>query len=205
MNPDPLPARYARFNLGDLRTTPGNEQALGWAKDWISGTIERSQGLVLVGDPGTGKTAIACALAGEAIDLGLDVGFTTAANLREGLTRQIEIMDLIRRLPNLDEDDDLLLEHTTRHDTYFEYAHEAPLLVLDDLGRERSSNRTQFIEGQIDNLIRNRGDNALATIVTTNLTKTERVSRYGEAMESYLHGVCDFIQVDGGDWRRGEG
>lgn len=205
MNPDPLPARYADRGLTDLRRTPGNERAIDWCQMWVDGEVQRSLGLVLVGDPGTGKTAIAAALARDALDADMTVGFMTAMNFRTGLTRQMDLMEIIRKATRLDEEDDVLIEYQARHDLYWEFAHETQLLVLDDLGRESASKSARFIEDHIDNLLRNRGDNALATVITTNLTKANRAQRYGEALESYLHGVCDFIQVDGGDWRRGEG
>lgn len=201
-----LPAAYATRGLDDLQRIAGNAEALDWCHDWLDGKTKFARGLVLAGEPGTGKTAIAAALAVEAIESSIDTAFVSAPNLRAGFMRQMDLMDIIRKMSVVDDETNELIEHRHRSEVHWLWNNETTLLVIDDLGRELATKSGgRFVADLFDNLLRNRGDRGLATVITTNLTRTERQRRYSEALESYLHGVCDFIQVDGGDWRRGEG
>jgi DNA replication protein DnaC len=192
--------------LGDLDDVSDQREVVHRALDWI-GEIEPdvvpSWGLAIVGDPGTGKTAVACALAQEASNLGVSVDFITMQDWRHGLTRQMDLMDIIRKFDSVNDDTPEVVEHRARSQRLHAMRNEVGLLVIDDLGGELKSNTGRWIEDQIINLIRHRGDRGLALVVTSNLNRKERVGRYGEPLDSYLHDVCEFFQIGGSDRRRG--
>jgi DNA replication protein DnaC len=203
---DTIPVRYAGRRLRTLDVISDQTAAVRLAKDWLEEAEtgkSPSWGIAMVGPPGTGKTAIACALAVDADDMGLSVDFITMPDLRAALFRQMDLMDIIRKLETLTDESPELVEHRARNERLWLMSNEVDLLIIDDLGRENVGS-TRFIEDQIDNLIRHRGDRGLSMVVTSNLERKERVGRYGEPLESYLHEVCEFVAVAGDDRRRGD-
>ena len=201
-----LPKRYANRGLSELDDHAGQDEAIILCRKWLDEVkadgSPPSWGIFLAGDPGTGKTAIACALAHDAVRLGLDVDFITAPDLRYAFMRQMTLMDIIRKLERLKGDEPEIHEHRARSERIFAWRNTTHLMVFDDLGREQLSD-SEWIQREIDNLIRHRGDRGLALVVTTNLSKRDRSARYGEPLESYLHEVCEFAKVEGEDLRRG--
>lgn len=206
---DALPVRYATRGLDDLDTISGQSRAVDFCRDWLAEVHSKRQGytppwgLVLCGDPGTGKTAVACALAHDADALGVSIDFITMPDLKQMLQRQMDLMDIIRKFDSIDDDTPELIEHRTRAQRLFAMRNETQMLVVDDLGREMPSIGSRWIEDQIDNLVRHRGDRGLALVVTSNLDADQRTGRYGEPFDSYLHDVCEFVLLKGEDLRRG--
>lgn len=201
-----LPVRYANRGLDDLEPSKAQTPAFRLCERWLEQVEDGEvphRGIVLAGNPGVGKTAIACALAHDAMALGVVTDFTSLPDLRHGLTRQMDLMSVINKFARVDDDTPEVIEHRTRSRWLHGLRNTTTLLVIDDLGRElQSQSGGRWIEDQIDNLIRHRGDRGLPMVITTNLTNVKRAARYGEALESYLHDVCDFVAIDDADWRR---
>lgn len=117
----------------------------------IDDMLDNGSGLLLWGNNGVGKTSVATLILMEACRRGATALFATAESLR-----QSSIDGTL-----FDEDQSLA-----------DRAREVELLVIDDLGKEHRG-ATEYAEGFLENLLRERSASMLSTIVTTNLPVRE--------------------------------
>lgn len=134
------------------------------------------KGLLLYGPPGTGKTHLAACIANELMVRYVPVLFTSVIELT-GLYED-ELREVLRRMRS------------------------ARLLVLDDLGAERS---TEFKVEQVYNVVNSRCNDMKPMIVTTNCTmedmKGDRDLRYRRIWER-VRSMCRPVRMDGESWRK---
>lgn len=170
--PARIPAGFWR-GLSQLEQTPAVDRAGEWVADWHHPEIRQRRGLLFAGPVGTGKTAIAAAIAHD-ID-----GWAFWP-----------VTDLVQHLMD------------SYADNSFGYRFSAlarrRILVLDDLGAERDTDgQTDLVVKLLD--ARHRGDGH--TVITTNLPPALREVRYGQRIESRLRDMCQTVPVVGDDRR----
>jgi DNA replication protein DnaC len=74
------------------------------------------------------------------------------------------------------------------------------VLVLDDLGKEYKG--AGFNDASFDEILRSRYDKALPTIVTTNISRDNWGTQYGDAMGSFAHEAFKRVRIIGEDLRK---
>lgn len=132
-------------------------------------------GLILMGSVGTGKTHLAASIAHYAIEHGI-------------VTKFGNVTDIFRSLRDaFTTDEDILSE-----------VQAVPLLILDDLGKE---NLTEWVKETLYSIINYRYEHMLSTVITTNLTMTELQNRLGSATVSRIMEMCNYIEMNGKDYR----
>lgn len=194
-----VPMKTLGMEFSDLDDSKAKTVAESWVSTVQSGMVIKSPGspssglgLLLVGEPGHGKTTMA----------------------------SVALQSLIRTMPFsssvagifLDYPKFLRLEKESWGDKetkelmdqiYGDAKYSIPLFVLDDLGKEY---RTQngWSENVFDALLRSRFNAGLPTIVTTNVPITKWRTTYGEAMESFAHEafVSVVVESESGDRRK---
>lgn len=157
------PSRYANASYGRLRP---EQDPNGMVSRWLAGG---PRSLLIAGPSRTGKTTAAYAIANDAHQGGMWVMVRTATGLSAALK------------PDSDEP------------MAYNYATTCPLLVVDDLGRERV---TDWWLEQLHRIVDERCSNELRLIVTANTSAiasdayAELVARYGDPIVERL--------IDGG-------
>jgi DNA replication protein DnaC len=130
--------------------------------------LRQNKSLVLSGPPGTGKTTLACALIRACFESENTVvikrWYHWLVKMR-GVYQNDGVRDM-----------EQFLRPSVKSD----------LLLLDELGTDKKSNATPFEQEQLMYIISERHGNSKPTIVTTNLTRKEIASIYGDAIYQRL-------------------
>jgi len=149
---------------------------------------QQGRGIFLEGPPGVGKTHLAVAVLKQVI-------VTFGAR---GLF--YDTRDLLRLIRSTYDSS----IHTTELDI-LQPVMMADLLVLDDLGAEKTS---EWVEETMNLIVNTRYNERRMTIFTSNYPDIPHdtepnslVFRIGHRMRSRLHEMCDFVEMDGADYR----
>lgn len=144
----------------------------------------KSIGLILSGEVGSGKTYFACAVANEFIQKGFNVCYLKTKQYLDNVIKDSFVND-DNKVRSLKKKRDYLNGFNSNHK---ENCH---LLILDELGYEYQKNDSGFALSEIKDLLRNRAEKSLPTIITTNFLLSELAEVYEEELmsmfaESYM-------------------
>lgn len=138
---------FESFSVRGNNASESERQTLEMAKQASMSFARHPEGwLVLTGPIGCGKTHLAVAIAKERIEDGQLVFFSFVPDLLDHLRSSFS--------PTSD----------ISHDELFEEVKETPLLILDDLGAQRSS---PWAEEKLYQIIVHRHNGRLPTVITT--------------------------------------
>src|SRR5689334_14386557 len=184
-----IPKRYQHCTLDNfLAYNESLERAVAQARRLADAFPAAGVGLFLEGQPGVGKTHLAVAVLRRIIE-------STAARGIFYDTR--ELLRLIRSTydPSIRTTEVEVLRPVLTAD----------LLVLDDLGAEKTS---EWVDETMNLIVNTRYSERRLTLFTSNYPdipdETEPNSllfRIGSRMRSRLHEMCEFIELDGADYR----
>lgn len=197
-----MPVRFRRLDVTKLPKTPAGKLVEKWCSRWhaypnsgiptdFDATDFRGTGLLFTGDPGTGKTTLACIAAQYVSDLGWSTKFIRAQDYYALAIRAMQIKDEQER----EAWQSLIDCYDAGWDGW-------KLVVIDDLGQEHNTLGGTFSENLIESVIRARFDDGAPTIVTTNLSPEGIGERYGPALADYIREAFWIVKV-AGESRRG--
>jgi len=154
------------------------------------GNSRCGKGLLLVGEPGHGKTTIALSIIQEIMLTFPLSSFDVQANrvlIRPCyFTTFNDILDLKGSLISDPDDADADLLYQGMLGECPNDAYNIRVLVIDDLGKEHAS-LSGWQKNTFHHVLRTRFNNGLPTIVTTNIRRDNWKGLYGEATESFAH------------------
>src|SRR2546425_3335052 len=184
-----IPKRYQHCTLANFAAyNESLERAVAQARRVADAFPVVSRGLLLEGQPGVGKTHLAVAVLKQVIH----------ATGARGLF--YDTRDLLRVIRSTYDP----AIRTTELEILRPVMH-ADMLVLDDLGAEKTS---EWVDETMNLIVNTRYNERRLTIFTSNYQdipdETEPNSllfRIGHRMRSRLHEMCEFIQMDGADYR----
>ncbi|MDD6703590.1 MAG: ATP-binding protein [Clostridiaceae bacterium] len=154
------------------------ESVLNYCKAYAADFSRRSPSLLLYGKTGLGKTHISLAIAGNAVEEGYGVIYSSAQNLFNKLEK----------------------DKFGKADANTEEAIlDCDLLIIDDLGAEFT---TQFTVSALYNIVNSRELESKPTIISTNLMPEQLTKAYGERIASRILSNYVMLYFDGSDIRQ---
>lgn len=186
-----IPREYRNCTFDELKDF-GNEKlrnAIKRAKRFADQFPVVEKGLCMIGTAGIGKTHLAIATLRACI---LERGATGRYYDLRGLLKTIRgTYNPESKVPEL---------------TVLRPAMESDLVVLDDLGAEKP---TDWVEETLGLVINERYSNGRLTLITSNYEDTGDTTnmeslmvRVGFRLHSRLHGMCEFLEWEGPDYRK---
>ena len=184
-----IPKRYQHCTLANFAAyNESLEKAVAEARRLAEAFPVVSRGLFLEGQPGVGKTHLAVAVLKQVIQ---------SSGARGLFYDTRDLLRVIRSTydPSIRTTELEILRPVMKAD----------LLVLDDLGAEKTS---EWVEETMNLIVNTRYNERRLTIFTSNYLDipddtdpNSLLFRIGFRMRSRLHEMCEFIEMDGADYR----
>jgi DNA replication protein DnaC len=194
-----IPPRYRHLDILQMASGP-DRPWIGLASEWAVGWPDQQRtdiytglpahpdaygrGLLLAGAPGRGKTTIA-----------LSVLCTLRRHFgtRVYFVRWPEYMDCARELLSNNEDYSDAKQRAYR---VLDAVADTPVVCLDDVGHEHTT-ASRYAEDTLHQLLRDRYQRGLATLITTNLTGEAWRDTYTDACRSFITEACLVVPFTG--------
>lgn len=155
--------------------------AVSTAEDFIKNFNSDYQNLFIYGTVGTGKSFLSICVANELLRKGCSVIYFSSSGLFELLAENSFDYRNKQELRNIYDD-----------------IYGCELLIIDDLGTERTNN---FVTTELFSLINERDIRKKSTIITTNLSLEELQSTYSDRIFSRVTSNYKFLKLSGQDIR----
>lgn len=178
-----LYASHAKFWWRDVEVEPKDRALVDAYLSEADSYIDRGQGLVLLGERGTGKTLLSALSLKYLISKGYEVRLITATKMLDTYTEGWRDREVAQRF------------HSMVKSTH--------VVAFDDLGKEAETRSNVFLP-LIDEVLRHRVSASLPTFITSEYSYEEIAKKYGGSVRSLLdESVVShwFSQGDRGDFR----
>lgn len=162
-----------RFSIKELM-----KKILNFCKKYVREFSTKSQNLIMIGNPGLGKTHISVAMAGYLLSKNFNVVYISLPNLIQDFDRE-------RFYKKYEDSQNDILD--------------CDFLILDDFGSEFINS---FSVSVIYNILNIRGLKKFPTLIVTNLEVNEVEKKYGQKICSRIFGGFNTIRFYGDDIRQ---
>ena len=200
-----VPKRHVGCSFGTFLPREGTEKAIDVAKAWVEDD-RPGRGLLLVGPPGSGKTALMVAAIRARMDREMEersrevdiAGLASREVYRRLWRPAFRVVPLL-----LDDLRSSIRFPDSEAETDFRFVRDdADLLVLDDLGKEKP---TDWAAERIFALVEKRYGDMRSTCATTNLALDQLADNGYHALVSRLTETCDVVRMTAFDFRPEKG
>ena len=177
-----IPKRFKKATFENYNPKD-NPIALNKSRNFVE-DFPNSKGLLLTGPVGTGKTHLACAIANTLLNKLYSVYFGNV----------VDIVSFIKSTYNKE-------SSLTEEEAVNVMTKEADLFIIDDLGKENSTENTLALLYQLINRVY---DNEKSIVITTNYNSIDLARKLGErgqAIVSRITEMCEPVIFKGEDWR----
>lgn len=159
------------------------------------------RGLLLMGNPGTGKTTRACSVLTEVARTYREhkrpsVLFVAFADYIDALHEKRSMFEAMTKARSEQAE-----ERYWEIDRLLQRVRNSSLVVLDDVGKEHHT-ASHYAADVFEVLVRSRHRRGLPTIITTNLPGDAWDAMYNPSMRSFLTEAYDRVSLAGADHRR---
>jgi DNA replication protein DnaC len=180
--PDDLEkAGFKNYEQTNDITTKALNEAVDYVRHFKNSKPEERFNLLMMGNPGTGKSHLGVAIARNLRESGFLVGFITTGKLLAMIKATYQ--------PGAERSENSILEDISKFEC----------IVLDDLGAEGASDN-QWAQGRLFDIINNRLGKP--TIYTTNFNDLTISQAVGERIASRLYVNTKFIDLYTDDYRK---
>jgi len=149
-------------------------------KELVIKQIQKSEGIYLWGNTGTGKTHIACAIGKFLLKDGFNVIFYSSGKLLEKIREDYNVND-----NNVEGIFATLMDFKG-------------ILILDDIGAEKT---TDWVVERLYIILNERYEQMLPTIFTSNCDLQTLCDQIGDRIVSRIAGMTTCVEVEGDDKR----
>jgi len=179
-----IPPRFAGFSFDTYPVAKPTRDPLDAIIAWTRSERPRKPALYLHGPVGTGKTGLAVSAFVELGQRGVWGMFESAPELLDRIRRTYQKADAG--------------EPTESESAVLHKLTDMPLLLLDDLGAERT---TDWVIERLFVILNTRYNHLRRTIITSNYTPSELVERLGERIGWRVIDFCHAVALKGSNLR----